>query len=239
MLRGEQMKQMETEHYVFHYQENSKAEQDIAQIADCQEACFRYICDVLHTYPDFRIRYFLCDSPEEVGRIYGDDEPCNGFASPPDTIYAVYNEKVRCIGFHEDAHLISYTLNRPDSPAIREGLAMYFDRRWWGIHNLDWVVFYLKNGQYVPVESLLDTETFFDTDCAVSYPIVGAFTDYLIATYGQTAYIDFYSRKDSIQAFREIYHQTPAELERAFVAYVRLFGLDSAVESRISQLIHS
>ena len=39
--------------------------------------------------------------------------------------------------------IISYTVNRPDSPAIREGLAMYFDRKWWGIQNLDWTGYFL------------------------------------------------------------------------------------------------
>ena len=99
---------------------------------------------MLNTRPVFKIEYFLCETPEDVGRIYGDNEPCNGFAAPPNKIYAVYNEKIQCIGFHEDAHIISYTINRPDCPAIREELAMYFDRKWWGIQNLDWVGFFLK-----------------------------------------------------------------------------------------------
>ena len=151
------MKQFESEHYIFHYGANTKAEQDISEIAAYQESCFRYICDVLNVTPNFKIEYFLCDSPEEVGRIYGDNDPCNGFAAPPDKIYAVYNEQVQCIGFHEDAHIISYTVNRPDCPAIREGLAMYFDRKWWGIQNLDWTGHYLNTGRYVPVDKMLDT----------------------------------------------------------------------------------
>jgi len=71
------MKQYESEHYIFNYGENTKAAQDIVEIAKLQEDCFRYICSVLRVKPDFKIEYFLCDSPEEVGRIYGDNEPCN------------------------------------------------------------------------------------------------------------------------------------------------------------------
>ena len=232
------MKQMETEHYIFHYGENTKAEADIAQIAACQEACYQYICNVLHVAPAFKIQYFLCDSPEEVGRIYGDDEPCNGFASPPDKVYAVYNEKVKCIGFHEDVHLISYGINRPDCPAIREGLAMYFDRQWWGIHNLEWVNYYLKTGQYVSVDQLLEKDFFFNVDCSVSYPIMGAFTEYLITTYGQAAYTDLYSRANPAEAMTEVYHKSPAELDREFAAYIRLFCLDTVLEERIGQMLH-
>lgn len=126
------MKHYESKHYVFHYMPGSQAELDIVKIAAEQEVCFQYICNVLDLEPSFKIKYYLYNTPEELGRIYGDNEPCNGFAKMPDEIYAVYNETVKCIGFHEDAHIISYTINRPDSPAIREGLAMYFDRKWWG-----------------------------------------------------------------------------------------------------------
>ena len=112
------MKQYESEHYIFNYGEDTKAERDIAEIAAYQEACFHYICSFLGVKPDFKIEYFLCDSPEEVGRIYGDNDPCNGFAAPPDKIYAVYNEQVQCIGFHEDAHIISFLVKRPKCPAI-------------------------------------------------------------------------------------------------------------------------
>ena len=141
------MQAFETEHYIFHYGAGTAAERDIEKIAALQEGCFSHICAVLGLTPDFKIEYFLCDSPEEVGRICGDDEPCNGFADLPSRIYAVYNDAVQCVGFHEDAHLISFVRNRPICPAVTEGLAMYFDRKWWGIQNLDWTggTFYIDS----------------------------------------------------------------------------------------------
>ena len=231
------MKQLESEHYIFHFHEESKAEVDIGTIVSCQEACYRYICAVLKVTPSFKIEYFLCQSPQEVGRLYGDDEPCNGFAVMPNRIYAVYNEEVRCIGFHEDAHILSYTLNRPDCPAIREGLAMYFDRKWWGIQNMDWALFYIKHHLYIPVEALLDKDAFFAADCSLTYPIMGAFTDYLIASYGIEAYLQFYSQQDMAQAMGNVYRKSPAELNREFVSYVHLFSLDPTLESRMEALL--
>lgn len=231
------MKQFETKHYIFHYGEGTKAEEDIAQIAAEQEACFRYICDVLKVKPEFKILYYLCDSPEEVGRVYGDDDPCNGFAVMPNKIYAVYNREVRCIGFHEDAHIISYTGNRPPCPAIREGLAMYFDRKWWGIHNMDWTGYFIKNNRYLPVNLLLDREAFFDADCSVTYPIMGAFTEYLISLYGIQAYMDFYNRQDMVSAMKEVFGKTPEELNREFVDHMGLFRLDAGVEKRMEELL--
>ena len=230
------MKQFESEHYIFHYGAGTKAEQDIVEIAACQERCFRYICSVLGVTPEFKIEYFLCDSPEEVGRIYGDDEPCNGFAAPPNKIYAVYNEQVQCIGFHEDAHVISYLINRPDCPAIREGLAMYFDRKWWGIHNMDWTGYYLRSGKYLPVDKLLDKECFFGYDCAVTYPIMGAFTEWLISRWGMERYLRLFRQKDIPSAMVQVYGMTPAQLNRAFTEYVRLFRIDGELEQRMARL---
>ena len=65
------MKQMETEHYVFHYGENTKAEADIAQIAACQEACYQYICNVLRVSPAFKIQYFLVIRLKKWGAFMG------------------------------------------------------------------------------------------------------------------------------------------------------------------------
>lgn len=231
------MKQYETAHYIFHFNEGSKAETDIQEIAAYQEACFAYICQVLNTTPAFKLRYFLCSTPEEVGQIYGDNDPCNGFAVRPDTIYAVYNEHVQCIGFHEDAHLISFTIHRPYCPAITEGLAMYFDRKWWGIHNIDWAAYYLKTGLYVPIDALLDRETFFSHDCSITYPIVGAFTDYLIATHGMEKYLSMYHHDNIPTALEETYGKSPKDLNAAFTAYLQLFRTDEAIEARIKSLL--
>ena len=230
------MKQYETKNYIFNYNENSKAEKDIEEIVKYQESCFEYICNVLRMNLDFKIEYFLYETPEEVGRVYGDNEPCNGFCDLPNKIYAVYNEEVQCIGFHEDAHIISYLINRPNSCAIREGLAMYFDRRWWGIHNLDWTAYFIKNGTYVSIDKLLEQDTFFSIDCSVTYPIMGAFTEWLISTYGNDKYIAFYKQKDSIQSFEEIYGYTINELNQMFINYVSLFKFDEILEQRMKEL---
>ena len=231
------MQTFESGHYIFHYGANTAAARDIRKIAALQEGCFSHICAVLGLTPDFRIEYFLCDSPEEVGRIYGDDDPCNGFASPPDRIYAVYNETVQCVGFHEDAHIISYMLNRPDCPAVREGLAMYFDRRWWGIGNLDWTGYYLKTGRYLPMDKLLDREFFCAHNGSFTYPIAGAFTDWLLTVYGRERYMEMYSRPNPAAVMEQVYGKTPAELNADFEKYVRLFRTDGALEARMEELL--
>ena len=230
------MKKYETENYVFHYQKNTTAARDILRIAQIQQSCYKHICTVLKTAPDFKIEYFLCETAEEVGRIYGDNEPCNGFASLPNKIYAVYNEETQCIGFHEDAHIISYTINRPDCPAIREGLAMYFDRKWWGVQNIDWAGYFIRRDKMISIEELLDREVFFSEDCSITYPIMGAFTDWLIALYGMDKYLEFYKCEDSLSAMAVVYKKSAKEFNQEFVEYVKLFQVDPVLEQRMDNL---
>lgn len=232
------MEQYETRHYIFNYNKNSKAGKDVIAIAKYQESCLKYICSVLRIYPDFKIEYYLCNTPEEVGHVYGDDEPCNGFTDLPNKIYAVYNDEVQCIGFHEDAHVISYLINRPNSCAIREGLAMYFDRKWWGIQNLDWTGYFIKTNKFIQINQLLNDDIFFNHDCSITYPIMGAFTDWLISTYGIEKYLEFYKQEDIINALKEIYNKTPLDMNQSFADYVNLFKIDEKIEQRMEALLN-
>lgn len=182
----------ESEHYTFHYPAGSKATEDIAILAASQEACFCHITEVLKTKPSFKIHYWLCSTPEAVGQIYGDNEPCNGFACEPDRIYAVYNEEVQCVGPHEDAHLISYLLSVPNSGFLREGLAMFFDKTWWNRPNDEWTAAFLEGGTLPPLASLLQDDFFYSQDCSLTYPIAGSFTKYLMERFGMDSYLRFY-----------------------------------------------
>lgn len=227
------MKQFESKHYIFNFNEDSKAEKDIVAIAKYQENCFSHICNALKVKPNFKIEYFLCNTPEEVGKIYGDNEPCNGFASFPNRVYAVYNENIQCIGFHEDAHVISYLINNPDCPAIKEGLAMYFDKEWWGINNIDWVCFYLQNKQYIPINLLLDKEYFFKIDCTITYPIMGVFTDYLITSYGINLYKKMYKNQDIKKALTQVYNKSIEELNHDFISFISLHHINDDLKKEI------
>jgi len=224
------MEHIESEHYIFNFEKGTTAERDIASIATYQERCFSSICNVLGVTPKFKIEYFLCNSPKDVGRIYGDNEACNGFVVPPNKIYAVYNESIKCIGFHEDAHLISYIINQPDCPAIKEGLAMYFDQNWWGISNNDWTKYYIKTERYVPIERLLDKDYFFSQDCTVTYPIMGAFTEWLIAVYGIEQFLEMYRGQNIEKSMNQVYRKSSAELNREFLSFLRLSHIDETVE---------
>ena len=179
----------QSEHYVYYYRPNSFAARQIEQIKQFQEESYDKITHLLGVKPAFFIRYVLCESSEEVGRVYGDNEPCNGFADLPDTVFAVYTENVRCIGPHEDTHLIAALIGRPSSVFVREGIAMYMDEAWWGRANTLWVKEFIGSGKYISVGDLLDNEAFWNLPDEITYPIAGAFTLWLIETIGMEAYL--------------------------------------------------
>ena len=208
-----------TEHYVFTYKENTLAAKDIKKIAEIQEECFTKICNTLKVSFTEKIKYFLLDSSEEVGVLYGINAPINGFAVwGENKIYAVYNDKIKCIGPHEDAHLISFVINTPKSNFIVEGLAMYFDEKWWGLDNDMWASYYKTNNKDISISNLLINEEFDSCNCEITYPIAGSFVKYLIARFGVDKFIQLYKITEvpNSNDFKKIFHYTIQELESFF-----------------------
>lgn len=210
----------ESAHYVFHYEPGSLAEKEIREIADTQEASFEKICSTLHVaYPE-RINYYFTDAPVEIGRlIWNEDTPCNGVAiCGENKIYAVYTEDTKCIGSHEDTHLISFLINYPESDFVVEGLAMAFDGTWWSVHCETWASYYKTKHPDLSVSALFDNNTFAEIGCVTGYPIAGAFTKFLTDTFGAERYLDFYKYGgcEYGDAVQSIFGKPMAEIEALF-----------------------
>lgn len=190
-----------TQHYDFHYRDGSLAQKEIESIAAYQEQCYQAITSALQAKPDFKLQYYLLDTAQEVGEVYGDNDPCNGFASPPDTVFAVYNEDVQCIGMHEDTHLISYLRSTPTSAFLREGLAMLMDKVWWDKPNEQWAREFIQAGRYVPFYQWLGNDAFFAQPDSLTYPIAGAFTHFMVERLTMPKYLDqVYYAGDDVEA---------------------------------------
>ena len=214
-------------HYDFHFLSGSIAERDILKIAETQENCYGHITSFLGFEPDFRLQYHLFDTPEDVGKAYAalfddeDDSPCNGFTCKPCDIYAVYNDDVKCIGMHEDTHIISYYKGCPSYNFIKEGLAMYMDREWWGKPNEHWALAHTEKG-FRP-SMMLENEQFFSFPEEITYPLSGAYTAFLISAIGAESFLrDIYynksSLKDSIEAALRM---TVSEADIAFEKHLK------------------
>lgn len=190
------MTDYKTKHYVFHCINNDIAERDIQSIAKTQEAAYTDITTTLDVKFDEIINYYLVNTPEEVAQMTGYNCPVNGLACfASNSVYAVYNDEVKCIGAHEDAHLISDKFGISDSDFLSEGLAMHFDKCWWRVKNELWCKYFLNENLFVNPLDLLSSQKFYDCDCAITYPIAGAFTSFLIKKCGIDGYKRIYTAK--------------------------------------------
>ncbi|MEG2788346.1 MAG: hypothetical protein RR942_11080 [Romboutsia sp.] len=229
----------ESKNYIFHYHKDSTSETMIDQIISTQEHCFNHISKVLQTNFDDKIKYYLCNSAQEVGSFYGDDEPCNAFARKPNEIFAVVNEEVKCVGYHEDSHIISYTLSTPPQVFMREGLAMYFDKQLFGINNLNWVSYFINNNKYINISSLIVNDEFYKKPWNITYPIAGVFTDYIISVYGIDTYLKLYTLLDNNfeNCFYKVFKISLEEFEIDFVKYIHSFKTNEDLFKLLEKLI--
>lgn len=213
----------ESQHYIFHYHKNSIAENMIDEIVEEQEDCFSHISRVLKIDFNIKINYYLCNSAEEVGALYGDNDPCNAFARKPNNIFAVFNEDVKCIGYHEDSHILSYSIATPKQAFVREGLAMYFDKYHWGISNSNWVSYFIYSDKYINISNLASNDEFYKNPWNITYPIAGDFTDYVITIYGIDKYIEFYKvlGSDFNADFYKVFGIDIEEFEDGFIKYIK------------------
>ena len=67
---------------------------------------------------------------------------------------------------------------------------------------------------------------------------MGAFTDYLIATYGIEDYLNVYRKENIPFAIEETYGKSLVQLNREFAEYVKLFPVDAGLKNRMDQLFH-
>ncbi|MFW6046883.1 MAG: hypothetical protein ACOCP4_03745 [Candidatus Woesearchaeota archaeon] len=214
----------ETENYIFYYHENTDAERDLNQIIEKQEGCYEYICDVLKEKLNFKIKYYLCDSKEEVGLGTKFEDRNTKACGTDKEVHVLYNdEKVKNNGYHEDVHVIAYnTLNgHPKYYFIIEGLAQYFDRTWCGVANFTWIDYALKNDRYPGLSIMRNTQDF--VDALFGGPLCGAFTEYLITAFNIDKYKEFYRKLDNNldECLVNVFGFKLEEIEEKFIKYIK------------------
>lgn len=253
----------ETEHYSFHFLENSLAERDIIQIAEYQEQCYIKICDCLGITYQRKIGYWLYNSPQLIGDIFFDGVSCNGlaitntegkdigrtvslsgnqddeFIIEPYSIHAVYEENIKCIGEHEDTHVISAQLVEPSSSFLCEGLAMFMDGKWWGIENKVWAKYYKNIGKLYLTNDIINynEDDFYELECGKVYPISGAWTEFMFQTYGAEKYLQFYCCEEYLQSANKIFGKSLSQIHRDFEDWLSEIVVEEETFSKIKEKI--
>ena len=143
-------------------------------------------------------------------------------------MHAAYEENAKCTGEHEDTHVIAAMLCEPKADFLSEGLAMYMDGKWWGEDNLVWTKRYLDKGELLSTERLIRVdvdanteESFYDWDCAQTYPVAGAWTQFVMETYGAEKFKQFYCSEDFEKDAKALFGCSLGRLHELFVDWIR------------------
>lgn len=127
----------ESPQYDFFVFENSIALKEIDKIIQIQEGAYKRILDFLNTKNNRKIKYFLYPSNKIKAEMTNNDG--NGHALRDKfEVHAVYNDEIKCVGPHEDTHLLASFLGLPPQ-LFREGLAEYLSGTWNGQNHDKWV----------------------------------------------------------------------------------------------------
>lgn len=207
-----------SQHYDFFYLPDSLAEKEIDEIIEKQETEYGRILDFLGVENNRRIKYFLYPSKEIKNQLTGDEG--NGHADREKfEIHAVYNDDIKCIGAHEDTHLLSTPLGLPPQ-LLREGLAEYMSEKWHDKTHDEWAVIYMNENKVPNLETLIDDEEWYELDDMPSYPIAGSFVGFLIKRYGKATLFELYENINrdmkteiNLRTFEKIMGKTLGHIE--------------------------
>jgi hypothetical protein len=181
----------ETRHYIFHYFP-ILAEEEIEKIARGQETIYCHILSYLGLKNHRMINYFLYPTNQIKGSMMGDDGNGNTNREKFE-IHAVYNEEVKCVGAHEDTHLLSLPLGL-SVKLFREGLAEFMSETWHGKTHDIWANKFLNEKKIPKLSKIIDDAEWDKVSDLISYPCAGSFIKYLIESLGKEKFINIYKR---------------------------------------------
>lgn len=222
----------ESPHYLFHYTKGSLAEREMAHIEKTQEDAYVKITEFLglSSYPKEKILYYLYPDAETKKQLMGSEwfaqSIYDDFA-----VHALYTEKHRVTGSHEDTHLLSLPLGLSIG-FLQEGLAEYMVGQSWHGESFEEVVRGIqRNSDFIISDDLLSVhQVWCDTSdaCAQQYYALAAlFTGFLIRTYGREKYFELYralvrdaTQSENERRYGEILGITPEILWTQFLTSV-------------------
>jgi len=195
----------ESDHYIFHVEAESLAEKDIEEIKTRQEMTYTKIIQTLKLQkPDQKIKYYFYPSQDKKAELMGDgwfgQAILNNFE-----IHAVYNEKDKVVGEHEDTHLLSLQLGLPIS-LFQEGLAEWMvGKSMFGNEHNKIIKEGMERGLKIDIKDLMSQQGWLDTpdeEAEFYYSIAGSFIKYLLDILDLQTFKELYSgmnRKNSTE----------------------------------------
>ena len=154
--------------------------------------------------PDQKIKYYFYPSQDKKAELMGDgwfgQAILNNFE-----IHAVYNEKDKVVGEHEDTHLLSLQLGLPIS-LFQEGLAEWMvGKSMFGNEHNKIIKEGMERGLKIDIKDLMSQQGWLDTpdeEAEFYYSIAGSFIKYLLDILDLQTFKELYSgmnRKNSTE----------------------------------------
>jgi len=236
-----------SEHYIFSVPKGSLAEHDVESIISKQEQCYQGFQEAFKVKSQLTIHYYLFNSSIECGKQYRHlypeeysssepDEAVNGYTYYPDKIFATYNDTVKCMGYHEDVHiLMDEQYGDICSCFVKEGIAMAFDKVWWGIDNKYWAKVIIQKGLLKNLVPMFDNEEFFKYDERLTYPVAGTFTEWLLVHIGLEEYKKYYKSFIIKESFPSITFREA--IVEGFIKSINDIEIDKETEDTIEKSI--
>ncbi len=225
-----------SQYYIFHYFKDSLAEKDIENIINIQEQNRREILKILKLKNKRKINYYLYPSEKIKQSLMGDNGYGNAvwieikknkyWNSKKFEVHAIYNKKIKCIGPHEDTHLLSLPLG-VSIFLFCEGLAEFMDKKWHGKDIDIWAKKYLKKDKIYPIKFLINNKNWDKINDMIVYPQSGSFVRYLIKIYGLEKFKKVYKElsrkntpKENIEIIEKNYSKSINEIEQNWKDYL-------------------
>ncbi len=214
--------QLETEHFIIHYEnDSSRPDQETINKLD---HFYNETCNLMGIQFNEKIDYYKCANGLEVGKLLS-NPPAAGRAMP-------YNKAIvsrTMYSPHEIVHVLAMQMRPRGSyqaiiSFIEEGLAVSLGGTTFNSPELcvNWAKQLYKSENMIPLDSLIRQLSQYPAD--KTYPLAGSFVKYLIDQYGMNYFKALYNQSMATQScmmtLNDIYGKSIPELEEEWKNYL-------------------
>ncbi|MBU6999081.1 MAG: hypothetical protein HXS49_12990 [Theionarchaea archaeon] len=206
----------ESDHFIFYYTRGHLTADEIAAVAENQEALFVMLSGLLGVDCQEKVTYYLYGNREDFQGIPG--AYCSGSTVTYLCVFCVDFCKEGLNDSHELTHALANKIGFQHG-LLAEGLAIYIEDYIMASQNPHVIAKILHmEGRLTPLEDIMDN---FWCDILFNYDISGSFTLFLIETYGMDRYKVLYSNPLGHGAFDEVYGKSLEDLEHEWIAVIQ------------------